>query len=58
MLNGELLAVGDSRMHGFMSRGILFQQEMDWRLGAVPVALASAGLGFKYVKEAVTWSED
>ena len=41
-----------------MSRGILFQQEMDWRLGAVPVALASAGLGFKYVKEAVTWSED
>ena len=59
VLNGELLAVLAIPLAATtMSRGILFQQEMDWRLGAVPVALASAGLGFKYVKEAVTWSED
>ena len=50
VLNGELLAVlatvGNTMSRGFVSA------EMDC-LGAVPVALASAGLGFKYVKEAV-----
>jgi len=59
VLNGELLAVLAIPLAATtMSRGILFQQEMDWHLGAAPVALASAGLGFKYVKEALTWSED
>ena len=28
-----------------MSRGILFQQEMDWHLGAAPVALAGRTQG-------------
>merc|ERR1712216_1023262 len=56
VLNGGVLAVPLAATT--MSRGILFQQEMDWHLGAAPVALASAGLGFKYVKEALTWSED
>ena len=59
VLNGELLAVLAIPLAATtMSRGILFQQEMDWHLGAAPVALASAGLGFKYVKEALTWTED
>lgn len=59
VLNGELLAVLAIPLAATtMSRGVWFQQEMDWHLGAAPVAVASVGLGIKYVKEALTWTED
>ena len=29
-----------------------------WQAGAAPVVLVLGGLGFKYVKEALDWTED
>ena len=41
-----------------MARGVAFSEGMPWQAGAAPVALVALGLSVKYVKEAITWTED
>jgi len=41
-----------------MSRGVGYMDSLPWQAGAAPVGLAVVGLGYKYVKEALTWTED
>jgi hypothetical protein len=42
-----------------MSRGVAAGSgDFPWQIGAVPTGLAVVGLGFKYVKEALQWTED
>ncbi len=31
---------------------------LPWQAGAAPVVLVLGGLGFKYVKEALTWEDE
>ena len=59
VVNGELLALLSIPLTAsLMSRGIGYVEDFPWQAGAAPVALAVIGLGFKYTKEALTWSED
>lgn len=59
IVNGELLALGSIPLTAtLMSRGVAYADGMPWQLGAAPVALTLFGLSYKYVKEALTWSED
>ena len=59
VINGEILAVGSIPLAAtLMSRGVGYSDSFPWQLGALPVALSAAGLGYKYVKEALTWEEE
>ena len=59
IINGELLAVGSIPLAAaLMARGVAFSEGMPWQAGAAPVALVSLALSVKYVKEALTWTED
>ena len=59
IINAELLAIFSIPLFAsLMARGVWFQQDMPWQLGAAPVALALGGLGYKYINEALTWQED
>ena len=59
IVNGELLAVCSIPLAAtLMSRGVAYAPDMSWELGVAPVALTSVALGAKYVKEALTWTED
>ena len=59
IINGELLAILAIPLSAtIMSRGIGYMPDLPWQLGAAPAALALFGLGFKYIKEALTWKED
>ena len=59
IINGELLAIGSIPLAAaLMARGVAFSEGMPWQAGAAPVALVSLGLSVKYVKEAITWTED
>jgi len=60
VLNGELLALGSIPLTAtLMSRGVgAGSGDFPWQIGAVPTGLAVVGLGFKYVKEALEWTED
>ena len=35
-----------------------YAESPPWQAGAAPVVLVLGGLGFKYVKEALDWTED
>ena len=59
IINGEILAVASIPLAAsLMSRGVAYADWLPWPVGAAPVALATAGLGFKYAKEALSWEED
>lgn len=59
VLNAELLAVGSIPLAAtLMARGVGYADWLSWQLGAAPVALIAVGLGGKYVKEALDWTED
>ena len=40
-----------------MARGVWYAEWLPWQAGAAAVALALGGLGYKYVKEALEWTE-
>jgi len=61
IVNGELLALGSIPFAAtLMARGVGTGviTDFNWQIGAVPVGGAVLGLGFKYVKEALDWTED
>ena len=59
VVNGELLALCSIPLAAsLMSRGVGYADGLPWQAGAAPVALATLGLGFKYTKEALSWTED
>ena len=59
IINGELLAIGSIPLAAaLMARGVAYSENMPWQAGAAPVALVSLGLSAKYVKEALTWSDE
>jgi putative membrane protein len=59
IMNGELLAVGSIPLAAtLMARGVGYSDALPWQAGAAPVGLAVVGLGAKYVKEALDWTED
>ena len=41
-----------------MARGVGYSNELPWQAGAALVALPTVGLSVKYVKEALSWTED
>lgn len=60
IINAELLAIASIPLLATtMSRGVLyFDGQFPWQVGAGLVTLTFGGFGFKYAKEALTWSED
>ena len=57
IINAELLAIFSIPLFAsLMARGVWFQRDMPWQLGAAPVALALGGLGYKYVNLDAGWS--
>jgi uncharacterized membrane protein len=59
VLNAELLAFFSIPLAAtLMSRGVGYANWLPWQAGATPVVLVLGGLGFKYVKEALDWTED
>lgn len=59
IINGELLALGSLPLAAtLMSRGVGYTEWFPWQAGAAPCAVLLFGLGYKYVKEALTWTED
>jgi len=59
VINAELLAILAIPLTStLMARGVCYAEWLPWQAGAAPVFLVSAGLTFKYVKEAVTWKEE
>ena len=59
IINGELLAIGSIPLAAaLMARGVAYAENMPWQAGAAPVALVSLGLSIKYVKEALTWTNE
>ena len=59
IVNGELLALGSIPLAAaLMARGVAFAEGMPWQAGAAPVALVSLALSVKYVKEAITWTDE
>ena len=59
IINGELLAIGSIPLAAArMARGVAYAENMPWQAGAAPVALVSLGLSVKYVKEALTWTDE
>ena len=59
IINAELLAIASIPLAAtLMSRGVGYAEWLPWQAGAAPATLALGGLGFKYVKEALDWTED
>lgn len=60
VINAELLAIASIPLVAtLMSRGFLYGNgEFPWQIGAGLVVLTFGGAGFKYAKEALTWSEE
>lgn len=59
VVNGELLALCSIPLAAaLMTRGVGYMEGLPWQAGAAPVALATIGLGVKYTKEALSWTED
>ena len=59
IINGELLAIGSIPLAAaLMARGVAYAENMPWQASAAPVALVSLGLSIKYVKEALTWTDE
>ena len=59
VINAQILAIGAIPLTAtLMSRGVLYADWLPWQAGAVPPVLALVGLGFRYVKEAVEWTDD
>ena len=59
VINAELLALLSIPLAATtMARGVGYMNDLPWPVGAAPVALALGGLGFKYIKEALDWTED
>jgi len=59
IINAELLAIGSIPLTAtLMARGVGYAEWFPWQAGAAPAVLALGGLGFKYVKEALDWTED
>ena len=59
IINGGLLAIGSIPLAAaLMARGVAYAENMPWQAGAAPVALVSLGLSIKYVKEALTWTDE
>ncbi|CAE8692349.1 unnamed protein product [Polarella glacialis] len=59
IINAELLAIGSIPLTAtLMARGVGYAEWLPWQAGAAPAVLALGGLGFKYIKEALDWTED
>jgi putative membrane protein len=60
VVNAELLIMGSIPLSAtLMSRGIGYSETIPYNIiGPVLTAATALGLGFKYTKEAITWSED
>jgi len=59
IINAELLALAAIPLSAtLMARGVGYAPWLPWQAGAAPAALALGGLGFKYVKEALDWTEE
>lgn len=60
VINAELLAIASVPLVAtFMSRGVLYLgDDFPWQAGAGFVVVTFGGFAFKYVKEALTWSDD
>jgi uncharacterized membrane protein len=59
VMNAELLAIAAVPLTAtLMSRGVLYSGDFPWQAGAALFALCFGGFGFKYAKEALTWTED
>jgi len=59
IINAELLAIGSIPLTAtLMARGVWYAEWFPWQAGAASAGLALGGLGFKYVKEALDWTED
>jgi uncharacterized membrane protein len=59
VMNAELLAIAAVPFSAtLMSRGVLYSADFSWQAGAALAALCFGGFGFKYAKEALTWTED
>ena len=58
IINAELLAIGSIPLAAaLMARGVGYAEWFPWQVGAAATALALGGLGFKYVKEALEWTD-
>ena len=59
VINAELLALAAIPLSAtLMSRGVFYTGDFPWQLGAALVVVSFGGFGFKYVKEALTWTDD
>ena len=59
IVNAELLAVASIPLFAtLMARGVGYAEWLPWQLGAAPSVLAVGGLGYKYINEALTWTEE
>lgn len=59
VINAELLALAAIPLAAtLMSRGVLYVGDFPWPVGAGLVALSFGGFGYKYAKEALSWTED
>ena len=59
IINAELLAIGSIPLSAtLMARGVGYAEWLPWQAGAAPAVLALGGLGYKYVKEALDWTDD
>lgn len=58
LVNAQLLAIGSIPLTAtLMARGVGYVQWFPWEAGAASATLALGTFGFKYVKEALDWSE-
>ena len=59
VINAQLLAIGSIPLTAtLMSRGVFYADWLPWQAAAFPPVLALFGLGVRYVKEAVEWTDD
>ena len=59
VVNAELLAVLSIPLAAtLMARGVGYNDGLPWFVGAAPSFLAIGGLGYKYIKEAISWEEE
>lgn len=58
VINAQLLAIASIPFTAtLMARGVAYLEWLPWQAGAAPVALSLGALGYKYIKEAVEWTE-
>lgn len=60
VINAELLMMGTIPLSAtLMSRGVGYSESIPYNIiGPIATAATALGLGFKYTKEALTWTED